>query len=425
MRRLSCLAVIVLAGRLAAAPHFVSTDNNASCDITVSPAATLLLPYFEVDAAKPVNDAANTIFTIVNTSRSPQIARVTIWTDYGVPAFWFNIFLTGYDVQPISMYDVVARGVLPATSSSSPHGSHSVANNTKLVSLDACAELGGSITDGVLSTLRSALTTGTNASSSDCPIGSTHANAIGYVTIDVVNSCSTISPLDPSYYSQVILFDNVLTGDYEHVYPDRSVGNFAGGSPLVHIKAIPEGGNVSTQTPLPYTFYDRFTPRGGRKVDRRQPLPSAFASRFIQGGTASFFTDVMFWREGRAVASSTCASANSAIPATAIVRFDDAENPTTSATSALMPAAASFDTKSSFFPPITGPTLSGWIYFNLDNQAGNVTQSNPYSSARPSQNWVVVRMKAEGRYGVDYDATALTNGCASSSSVAAVPRSVK
>ena len=88
-------------------PRLISTENNASCDITVSPAATLLLPLFEVEANKPVGDAANTIFSIVNTSRLPQIARVTIWTDYGYPALWFNVFLTGYDVQPISMYDIV------------------------------------------------------------------------------------------------------------------------------------------------------------------------------------------------------------------------------------------------------------------------------------------------------------------------------
>lgn len=411
MRRFPLLAVLVLAGNLTAAtPRIISTDNNASCDITVSPAATLLLPYFEVDVAKPVNDAANTIFTVVNTSRLPQIVRVTIWTDYGVPAFWFNVFLTGYDAQPISMYDVIVRGVLPATASSEAHGSRSASTNSKLVSLDACTDLGGTISDSVLSSLRAALTTGEVASSKDCVVGAAHANAVGYLTVDVVNSCSSISPLDPSYYSQVLLFDNVLTGDYEHVYPDRTLGNFAGGSPLVHIKAIPDGGNVSTQTPLPYTFYDRFTPRGGRKVDRRQPLPASFASRFIQGGTASFFTDVMFWREGRAAATG-CAIANSAIPATSIVRFDDAENPTASASSALMPSAASFDTKSPIFPPLSGPSLSGWIYFNLDNQAGTVTQSSPYSTPRPSQNWVVVRMKAEGRYGVDYDATAIGNGC--------------
>src|SRR5437764_9041241 len=54
--------------RPASVPRVITTDNNASCDITVSPAATLLLPYFEVDVGKPVSDANNTIFSIINTS---------------------------------------------------------------------------------------------------------------------------------------------------------------------------------------------------------------------------------------------------------------------------------------------------------------------------------------------------------------------
>src|ERR1051325_6277064 len=92
-------------------------DNNMSCDIGTYPAATLLLPYFQVETSRHVADAQNTIFSIINTSRTPQIARVTLWTDYGYPPLWFNVFLTGYDVHSISLYDVVANGVLPQTSS--------------------------------------------------------------------------------------------------------------------------------------------------------------------------------------------------------------------------------------------------------------------------------------------------------------------
>jgi hypothetical protein len=407
---------------VASGPHFTATENNASCDITTSPAATLLLPFFEVDVTKPVADASNTIFTIVNVSRVPQIARVTIWTDYGYPTFWFNVFLTGFDVQSISMYDVVAHGMLPVTSSAAQPGNRSAANggNPKIVSLEGCAALGGGVPDTTLAALRATLTSGAPAVSNGCSVGSSHLNATGYVTVDLVNSCSAISPLDPSYFSQVLAYDNVLTGDYEHVYPDRALGNFAGGSPLVHIKAIPEGGNVSTATPLPYTFYDRYTPRGGRRVDRRQPLPSTFAARFIQGGTGSFFTDVVFWREG-SVSAASCASANAASPTTAIVRFDDVENPTAAVSMQGLMSASAIDTKSSFFPPMSGASLTGWIYLNLDNQAGYSVASNPFSSVRASQNWVVVRMKAEGRYGVDYDATQLANACASTSVVSAVP----
>src|ERR1041385_5311042 len=131
----ACLAFILAAGILlggtdrAVRPGFgvppSAIDNASSCDIGTFPAATLLLPYFEVEVRKHVNDAANTIFTVVNTSRQPQIARVTIWTDYGYPAIWFNVFLTGYDSQPISLYDVIVEGALPATSSTAAVGARS------------------------------------------------------------------------------------------------------------------------------------------------------------------------------------------------------------------------------------------------------------------------------------------------------------
>ena len=54
-------------------------DNDSTCDIKVGPAATLLLPYFEVDLA-PTGEQT-TLFTITNVSRYSQIAHVTLWTD--------------------------------------------------------------------------------------------------------------------------------------------------------------------------------------------------------------------------------------------------------------------------------------------------------------------------------------------------------
>ncbi|HEY0593922.1 MAG TPA: hypothetical protein VGF40_19275, partial [Thermoanaerobaculia bacterium] len=75
-----------------------TTNNDDSCDISVMPAATLLLPYFEVDIASPSSNARNTIFTLTNVTEQPQIAHVTIWTDWSYPVIDFNLWLTGYDV---------------------------------------------------------------------------------------------------------------------------------------------------------------------------------------------------------------------------------------------------------------------------------------------------------------------------------------
>src|SRR6476469_558383 len=88
-----------------------TTNNDDSCDIGVAPAATLLLPYFEVDYTNRTQD---TLFTITNTSRYPQIAHVTVWTDWSFPVLDFNIFLTGYDVQGINLFDIIVRDIIVA-----------------------------------------------------------------------------------------------------------------------------------------------------------------------------------------------------------------------------------------------------------------------------------------------------------------------
>ena len=164
--------------------------------------------------------------------------------------------------------------------------------------------------------------------------------AIGYATIDVAATCSVALPVDPGYFTGEILFDNVLIGDYQDVNQSTTAGNYAGGNPLVHIRAVPEGGpagGAAIATNLPFTFYDRY--QGGavtsafRTVDRRQPLPSAFAARWISGSTAAFETQYKIWREGfttnTAGGAANCtdyAALNQDIPLVEIVRFDEREN---------------------------------------------------------------------------------------------------
>ena len=150
----------------APAIHRITTiENNQSCDIGTYPAATLLLPYFEVEINKPVNLAANTLFTVVNTSRAPQVTRVTIWTDYGYPTLWFNVFLTGYDAQSFSMYDILTTGLTPRTSATTPAGPRSLATNSQIVALDTCENLGGELSSELLGDVKTMLTTGRASSS--------------------------------------------------------------------------------------------------------------------------------------------------------------------------------------------------------------------------------------------------------------------
>src|SRR5262245_17251516 len=76
------------------------------------PAATLLLPYFEVDLGRP--DGINTLFSINNAAAAAAIAHVTLWTDQSVPTLDFDVYLTGYDVQTINVRDIF-DGRLPRT----------------------------------------------------------------------------------------------------------------------------------------------------------------------------------------------------------------------------------------------------------------------------------------------------------------------
>src|SRR5260370_10062223 len=89
-----------------------TTNNDDTCDISTAPAATLLLPYFEVDFRSTQTTARTVLFTITNVSAFPQIAHVVVWTDWSYAALDFNIFLTGYDVQSINLYDLFSRGVI-------------------------------------------------------------------------------------------------------------------------------------------------------------------------------------------------------------------------------------------------------------------------------------------------------------------------
>jgi hypothetical protein len=268
-------------------------------------------------------------------------------------------------------------------------------------------------------------------------VGGVLTRATGYITIDVVKTCGVAFPTDEAYYND-LLYDNVLTGDYQIISPNAATGNYAGGNPLVHIRAIPEGGPAGVMTPtnLPYTFYDRYTSRGNenaRTMDRRQPLPAVFAARFIQGGTGAFNTNLQVWREGVTGSNAACTSyaANGGVlmKITDMVRFDEHENPTSNANcgiilipcvpfAGVLPAASSTGTDSSLFPLMSGAAADpgGWLYLNLSNGGSQLySAKRPFNvnntTVRPNQNWVTVSMSAEGRYQASFDAVMMANGC--------------
>jgi hypothetical protein len=442
-----------------------TTNNDDSCDIAILPAATLLLPYFEVDFAAPPATATTTLFSVTNVSNLPQIAHVTLWTDWAFPVLDFNIFLTGYDVQTINLYDVIAHGGVQGTTSNNPLGGPSPIGNRSApnsanpnISLNGCNNLATDFGPSLTADIQSALTTGVyNIYCNTTRVGGVHAFAVGYLTIDLVAVCSFTLPTSPSYYSE-LLFDNVLTGDYQGVSRNPVGGSYATGGSLVHIRAVPEGGAAGqvVATQLPYTFYDRYTPAASRTMDRRQPLPASFAARYIQNNSLNgFSTRLKIWREGVTPGPSFCGgtSSNAAIDSADIVRFDEHENPTISITvcpfdaCAMMPrttfpATSAADSSAARFPSISSAAgdVGGWFYLNLNNfgsasysaqrnmtgtppsQAGHseVFRGDAPTVVRPSQNWVIYSMYSEGRISADASATPLGNGCSLSPGVNAL-----
>ena len=382
----------VLLALLVTAPGWAATNtnNDDSCDIALQPAATLLLPYFEVDLK--ATRAATTLFTLQNVSPAPVIANVTLWTDWGYPVLDFPIHLTGYDVQGINLYDVLALGAL------SPTECHA-----------------GNIAPSLLPELQGAFTIG-GTSGCSATVGFFHFRAIGYATIDVVSACSAKNVTASDYFA-TLLYDNVLTGDFFWVNPGPITGNLAGGVPLVHIRAVPEGGAPGTlaDTNLPYTFYDRFALHPlSRKADRRQPLPSVFAPRFINGGEGAFNTTLKIWREGITSGMCSAAVSNSNMDIADAVRFDEHENATIVATCCCIlcpPGPPGLPTTSSIpsnntvsLPPFGTATgdVGGWLYLNLDNHR---------MTGRASQNWVTATMFAGPTYATEATVPALGNGC--------------
>jgi len=416
-------------------------NNDDSCDISVRPAATLLLPFFDVDVEAPPGAGDTTLFTITNTSSVEQIAHVTVWTDWAYPILTFNIVLTGYDVQAINLYDVLVHGTLAPRGAAPQHSATPGSTpgrggaNPNLVECAATPDtLPPALKDTIVRALRTGIFFNPDSSATCTPtqrIGGVHFNARGYLTIDVVNRCTSEFPTSVTYYDRDLLFDNVLIGDYQQIRGDTAFGNFAQGNPMVHIRAIPEGGPAGSNaaTNLPYTFYDRYTTLAAhRRVDRRQPLPSTFAARWIESGS-TFQTSYKIWREGLTVGTPGCTTAlgNSAMPIAEIIRFDESENSSAripfcggvifTCTTGSLPAASNTLTLISvIYPPNwTFTDISGWMYLNLDNLRGNAppryTSPPPGTQLRASQNWVVVSMFAQGRFAVDFDAAMLGNGC--------------
>jgi len=388
------------------------------------PAATLLLPYFEVNLADP--NGITTLFSINNATATAILAHVELWGDLSVPVLDFNVYLTGYDVQTINLRDILVNGALARTASAgqdptdtiSPKGSFS-----QDINFASCTGQlpPPPLPSSFIAHLQTSLTGQFSNILGGCA-GLVYGDNIarGYVTVDAVSNCSLRFPGDIGYFGSGGTGDatdlNVLWGDYFFVNPGQ---NYASGDTLVHIEA--SATNPATSVAGVYTFYGRYV--NWFATDNREPLSTNFAARFVNGGPFSGGTDFLVWRDSKVQQGVfKCGTKPAWYPLgqEGIVIFDEQEHPSIPQSFPVSPQPPQegiipfpAETQRAKVGGVTFPVPYdfGWIFLNL-NTTVTVAGSVPPIDPAAAQAWVSVVMSAEGRYSVGYDAVQLDTAAA-------------
>lgn len=376
---------------------------DGNCRVANQPAATLLVPYFEVDLANP--NGQTTLFSVNNASSRSILSRVVLWTNWGVPTLAFDVFLTGYDVQTLNLRDFFQLGQLPVTGPTVSNVGSLSDDDTLFAGCDGTGPGGvaGPLDAGQIAYLKAAHT-GQPVAAAQCAGSSAGANvATGYITVDTVNRCSprTVgttdnTPAQPSYFAKggagLASDTNALWGDYYYV---NSLRNTADSQTAVSIVADPdffEGGA--------YTFYGRYNAFDGR--DDRVPLSSLYYARYVDGGEFSGGTDLVVWRDNRTSRATTlgCGTQPDWAPLgeMQLVLFDEEENPVEILQGNAFPLTTQKVHMGGDSLPVPQPF--GWIM--LDLWHGDSTHA---------QGWVSVLMTAEGRFSTGHEAMRADDLC--------------
>ncbi|MEM1203543.1 MAG: hypothetical protein AAGN66_09980 [Acidobacteriota bacterium] len=402
------------------------------CTLDAVPAATLLLPYFEVDIEN--DDCVNTLFSINNASAAPALAHVVFWTDWSAPTIDFDLYLTGYDVVTVNLRDVFL-GTLPITATDvvdpndaiSPHGNNP-AWDGDFPNCEAFFPFPDPVVTG---TAFDRLSNGHRglpvASLGGACLGQSFDDGIarGYMTVDNVNECSLVlDPNDPLYFTSITSNVNQLWGDYFIVDP---VEGSAFGDSLVHIEA--EDGFDASSSPTNYTFYGRYTQALGG-IDNREPLGTSWATRFLDGGAFTGGTDLIVWRDSTAnnllPSGATCGVGPDWLPLneTQVVVFDEAEDAVELCFflgGIISPPddddPACFPYEAGRYPfgeaPLSSPFDFGWAFLNLnlppDAPTGDV--DFPAGGGNIAQSHVTAVHTASGLFSVGLQAVELTSAC--------------
>ncbi len=302
---------------------------GSPCEQGTSPAATLLVPYFEV-SSRP-EGGMDTLVAVTNTGEAPIVAHGVVWNVDGWAVFAFNIFLTGYDVATFSMRQVLVHGKMPNNGCasathrfttlhidcdgdgtyfgqewtrndgmfSSPFGPYDI----------ACYEPVSAVT---LADWQCKLSTGS--------YDGWNSDFVGYLTIDAALTCAYGLPdYLPIPYFRTDYLDtdgdgrpdhgilentNVLMGDIFYLDPATNQSDGVG---AVHIEAWGEENSLPGHTwgsrPAEWalrgvnTFYYKYEALAGLPPnDAREPLPTVWAFRYFGYPAFDGRTYVDVWR---------------------------------------------------------------------------------------------------------------------------------
>ena len=324
------------------------TAHANVCAVDDVPAATLLFPFvvFDFDAYHAGIKGQDTIFSITNMSAEAQIVHVTIWTDFGAPILDFNILLTGYDVVSMKPSIIFGAGQLPVTRNQAhsqyegvlADGPVSALNGplngawldpgmeypqaTNSLAAGRCDPDNDSYPGLYLTPIPPAFLdlfeaflqvsqTTLRFHSDECeqPFGDLYVPAPAphwilrddsdptwmYITADVVERCAKLDPSEEGYYQDQIRSDNVLAGD---VFWVSESDRFSEASNAIHVEASSHLDTVATTAPTraPVSFYHRYSVLQGQGSDGREPLPTAWAFRYLGVGVPEIGTDIRVWK---------------------------------------------------------------------------------------------------------------------------------
>lgn len=266
-----------------------ASAQAALCTPDSVPAATLLMPYFELCENCPFAER-DTRIAVFNLGAAPRLARVTLWTNAAVPVFDFDLYLQGFAQQEFSLDALLRQGTLPVSgrgvsepglqaepevdfpgcnAGSSPAGGAPV-----YAPLDAAART------ALSAALRGLPDAGTGLCSA---VDEEPANITGYLTVDAVDRCNAPRAGEPGFTASLV-DANVLGG---RVAVTNVIQDFEAAIPAVPLEAA-SGGQLDAD----HTFY-RFDGSGG---DRREPLPTAWAAYNYRGGVYADEGRMIVWR---------------------------------------------------------------------------------------------------------------------------------